>query len=390
MLILMRFTLLSRRGSLMLVTLMFMVALSVFAVTFLFLVIHGDRITAGQMDNKKAFYLAEAGINKARWYLLHTAPDGTTDGSWRTTAYPTAAGEGATDSRKEDFEDGSYTMWVENYTVDGSIYLTASSIVNGLARTVYQRVRMAGLQPVGWWKFDDANFSSIAVDSSGNGFDGTAMGTPTSDNNGKFGKAAIFDGMSRFSVGTGIQPSTYAGMTMAAWIKTTFNTDGVIEIIMSKWDMGADCGEASFQSMGLALSIAGEDVILHSLVFDSASSSSNDMPVVSNNLKDGAWHHVAVTCPSEDGALMYMYIDGILVQSQARVGTGFNDNSTPFEIGSGVDNCAPILGINPSFRGSIDDARIYNRVLSATEIGNIYTDATGGGLSVMPDSWGEK
>lgn len=146
----MKYALSGRRGSLMLVTLMLMVALSVFVTTFMFSVLSASRVTSGQEDSKKSFYLAEAGLQKAIWYLCNTAPDGSLYGTWRTKPYPAAAGLGLNDPRHE-FLDGviySYTLWVQDFTaapdfsIDPQVYITASATVNSLTRTLHQRVRM--------------------------------------------------------------------------------------------------------------------------------------------------------------------------------------------------------------------------------------------------------
>ena len=65
----------------------------------------------------RALALADAGISKAVYYIRTTAPDGTTDGSWRTT--------GRTESV---VGQGDYTMSVVNGTGDaaGKLILTAT------------------------------------------------------------------------------------------------------------------------------------------------------------------------------------------------------------------------------------------------------------------------
>jgi len=128
------------RGSVLLITMMFMFVLAVFTTIFLFSVDTAIRKADYVSNSTKAIYLAEAGLNKAIYYVLGTAPDGTTDGSWRTTAYPAAAGPNPTDPRNESFSGGSYTMWVE--TSGSDILITASGIYNGLTRTVHQKVTL--------------------------------------------------------------------------------------------------------------------------------------------------------------------------------------------------------------------------------------------------------
>lgn len=108
-----------KRGSILLLTLGLMVVLSGITTAYMSLVTHHIRNLGGQINNVQAFYLADAGLNKAIWYLLNTAPDSSTNGSWRTTAYPAAFGAGVTDPQQESLgNDGTYVIWVENDSGD--------------------------------------------------------------------------------------------------------------------------------------------------------------------------------------------------------------------------------------------------------------------------------
>jgi Concanavalin A-like lectin/glucanases superfamily len=69
------------------------------------------------------------------------------------------------------------------------------------------------------------------------------------------------------------------------------------------------------------------------------------------------WSHLAATY---DGTTIRLYVDGALVRSQAAAGT-IMTTTNPLRIGGNV-----IWG--EWFHGIIDEVRIYNRVLSATEI----------------------
>ncbi len=72
----------------------------------------------------------------------------------------------------------------------------------------------------------------------------------------------------------------------------------------------------------------------------------------------GEWSHVALTF---DGATMKAYINGVATGTNAVAGTMF-DSTAPIEIGA--RNNAHF------FNGSIDEVRIWSRVLTATEINN--------------------
>lgn len=91
----------------------------------------------GEMDDQ-AFWLAEAGLNKAIWYLMNTAPDSSTDGSWRTTAYPASPGVNPTDPQQESLGDGTYTIWAEDS--GSNILITSRGTVNSIQRIIQQEV----------------------------------------------------------------------------------------------------------------------------------------------------------------------------------------------------------------------------------------------------------
>lgn len=133
-----------KEGAALILTFIFMITLVVIVAAYLFMATGGIRNVNAQINNATAFYLAEAGLNKAVWYLMNTAPDGTTDGSWRTTAYPASPGPEPADPRQESLGDGTYTMWVEDLGSD--ILITARGTVNNIQRIVQQEVNLS----VGW------------------------------------------------------------------------------------------------------------------------------------------------------------------------------------------------------------------------------------------------
>ena len=83
------------------------------------------------------------------------------------------------------------------------------------------------------------------------------------------------------------------------------------------------------------------------------------------SVNDGIWHHFVGTY---DGKNATVYIDGVLDKSQAE--TGNLSGSVNLLLGQ-VNNVAT------SFSGTIDEARIYNRALSAQEVSQLYNYAPG-------------
>lgn len=88
----------------------------------------------------------------------------------------------------------------------------------------------------------------------------------------------------------------------------------------------------------------------------------------SQSVSSNIWHHVAGSFNNNTG--YSFYLNGVNVQNVSMVVLGLRNDSatTKLEIGRHVNDA------NSFFNGSIDDVRIYNRSLSATEIAMIYAD----------------
>jgi Tfp pilus assembly protein PilX len=164
------------KGAALIITFIFMVSLTIITSAYLFMVTYGTRNVNAQVNNAKAVYLADAGLNKAVWYLTNTAPDGSTDGSWRTTAYPAVAGANPTDPQQESLGSGVYVMWVE--TSGSNIMVTARGTVNNIARTVRETVTLTAGVPEA---FNYAQFSVDNIDFDDS--DGTVTGNIASGDN---------------------------------------------------------------------------------------------------------------------------------------------------------------------------------------------------------------
>ena len=190
-------------------------------------------------------------------------------------------------------------------------------------------------------------FESNTSDISGNGRHGTAVGAPVFVA-GKLGQAISLDGIDDY-----VNIDGYKGIladaneqhefTLAAWIKTTANG----EIIT--W--GSSPG-------GQRMTFRVDTVIRVE------HGAGNVRGTSGPDLRDNQWHHVAAVIPQ--GSLMMdalMYVDGVDV-------TPNSTDEDPFVLTADVDVRIGMGGPTGGrfLTGSIDDARIYDRVLSPEEI----------------------
>lgn len=129
------------KGVVLLITMIIMIALTSVVSAYLGIVQHCSRSIDAQISDSQAIYLADAGLNAAIWYLKHTAPDGSTDCSWRTTAYPADPGPSATDPQRRSLGEGTFTIWVQDSGSDVRVY--ARGTVGGLYRVIAQTLAPA-------------------------------------------------------------------------------------------------------------------------------------------------------------------------------------------------------------------------------------------------------
>ena len=125
-----------RKGAVLLFTLMVMITLISVVGAYLGFVQSSTRSTGAQIEDSQAIYLADAGLNQAIWYLMNTAPDGSGDCSWRTTAYPAVPGPDPNDPQQESFGNGTFTIWVQDSGSNVQIY--ARGTVGELTRIITQ------------------------------------------------------------------------------------------------------------------------------------------------------------------------------------------------------------------------------------------------------------
>ena len=191
-------------------------------------------------------------------------------------------------------------------------------------------------------------FEGNVQDSGGNGFHGTA--TALTYVTGRIGaQAAQFNGTSSY---VSIPRSVTDDITVALWVKTT-DTAGTAG---AQWWSGKSLVDGEVVGGGPDW---GTAIVNGKFVLGVGSTNGDTTVASSVNINDGAWHHVAATRNNTSGA-MAVYVDGVLRGS----GTGPTGSRT-------FPPSLRIGGLQPGgnfLNGTLDDVRLYNRILTASEI----------------------
>lgn len=211
----------------------------------------------------------------------------------------------------------------------------ASSLSNGL---------------IGHWTLDETSGTTSADNTSGahNGTMTGGLSASTNSTSGTVGHALSFDGVDDYvASSTGLDLGGNDKATISAWVKHSTATLTTKQALVYK-------GFAQFETF-----VDNTNRIRVYMQNNSAWHSSISSPVYTDW---DTWHLVTVTY---DGANVKIYRDGALVATSGSETGNFPSSTSPFWIGknsSGVDY----------INGSIDDARLYNRALSAAEVLKLY------------------
>ncbi len=213
-------------------------------------------------------------------------------------------------------------------------------------------------------------FNKNLKDASGNGNNGTLKGGTITYVNDRFGnkKSAIYFGTSQAYIE--IPEKDVDGLTAATFAMEFYPTSsGTTQLLMSKMSYNSPAGSPGFyQSFELGIpSYTNISFSIRQENYCDASDGGWNQPVTSDSLVTlNAWNHVAVTFNNN---IQKIYINGKLANINQKT-------ASPICSGEPVR-----LGIwwaqDPDFfTGSMDEVRIYNRVLDAKEIKQLWSKAS--------------
>lgn len=240
----------------------------------------------------------------------------------------------------------------------------ASGLKAGTAPTGGTLSATGGL--VGHWTFDGKYMISNVADASGSGNNGRLIlgatgNTATTSVIGKLGQALSFDGINDYvSVAGGGGLNNLETGSISLWARW----DGTQDAGYQNSKYGCVIGrqkDAAFSNQTIGLN--GSDpatAVIRWVPYLYNQSAVTGSTAVGN----GVWRHVVVTYSSGSHRL---YLDGVQNGTGVTAGDISDDSSIVLSLGGWIDagECY--------FKGSLDDVRVYNRILSAEEVTRLYT-----------------
>jgi len=203
-------------------------------------------------------------------------------------------------------------------------------------------------------------FNGNVGDSSGCNNHGTAYGpTLTSDKNGTPNSAYYFNGINSYISA----PATFSlhppnTLTITAWISPENKISGSSNVISKRYDYSVD----PYETYSVSTSAGSPN--FNKWAFNASKGTNGTLKSVllRNLFPSNTWLFLAATY---DSTSLKIYINGVL------------DSTIIFRGNLGYSNLPLLMGyngagVNDYYKGKIDDVKIFNRALSASEIRSMY------------------
>lgn len=254
-------------------------------------------------------------------------------------------------------------------TIFLSLYFLLPFSVNALTTITPNMSLTSGL--VGWWTFDGRDVvNGVAIDKSISGSDGNLLSIATSTfyTVGKLDQAFNFDGVDDY-IQTGNQTlKTLNNFTISFWFNSSVSTASLIfwegQSTANGW------GSEQELNVGIGSITDGAGAVSNntfSFFLGSTTGSINNINIIKSFTDVSKWHFVVVTVSNISTApSAEMFFDNVSVGTDTGtagiVRTGWNTNLRFGRPGTA----------SRFLKGYLDDVRIYNRILSSSEIIQLY------------------
>ncbi|MGO8697805.1 MAG: LamG-like jellyroll fold domain-containing protein [Limisphaerales bacterium] len=260
--------------------------------------------------------------------------------------YGTTAAYGLTTVQTGSFSAGPFSSTISGLTC-GITYHYSTYAVNSFGTSTYpaDSTFTPPCALLGWWKFDDGS-GTTALDSSGNGYNGTVYGTAPVWTTGQIGGALSFDGTDNYvDAGNNVDINGNQ-MTISVWVDTANNVPDTY-IGNMRWT-----------------GVSGYALNFNTGVFYWGNGTSQQRWNTGITTPNNTWTLITVVMAN---STLYYYENGALATSTPETISG--------NVGTGVATLK--IGRDPVnsqyfFSGSLDDVQIYNQALSAGQIATYY------------------
>ncbi len=240
------------------------------------------------------------------------------------------------------------------------------SFVTGILLVLFCSIGYAEEGLVLYFPFDNAPVNGAVTDASGSGNNWTIQPNgPVFNAQGKNGGALEFDGADDYVFvprTTSLNVSAGGTFTMAAWYKAAHPIQSLIMGYRENFPNNSTCQYGDGVQMGVNISgfqWSGKGTGVN--VIGGPCDYNRDKKVISvSDQPLNQWHHLAITFDRTAGAKLYL--DGQLVAENPAL-SGY-DPLTGGDLLLGKATGGTFL----DFKGLLDDVRVYNRVLSGSEI----------------------
>ena len=209
---------------------------------------------------------------------------------------------------------------------------------------------------VGYWSFDSPDISGVtAYDRSGLANNGTLTNGPAQIL-GKIAEALQFDGINdNVNLGAPASLDLSTNFSISAWVKVTAFSS-----------LAGIVGRGGGVNPGTIIIRSGTGGCVANGFTFRINDGSNNAEACAGNKLTGTWYHLVMVVGARGAAGLGGYVNGIKEVSLDTSAVGaINFSTDKWYIGFNQRNVEYL-------NGSVDDVRIYNRVLSAAEIQNLY------------------
>ena len=207
--------------------------------------------------------------------------------------------------------------------------------------------------PLSWWP-GEGNANDIADGNSG------ILNGDTTFASGKVGQAFSFDGSGDYVDMGDVLDGGTSSFSISLWYQRQA-ADGENRRVVSK----GLTANGTPPDAGYAITIIGGSV---RVTVEDANQNKVDIGVTEPTL--GQFHHAAAVV-DRSGALVKLYVNGVIAVNADISSVGSLDTDQAFGIGASIINGSP----TGSFDGLIDEIQFYDRALSADEVEAIFNAA---------------